>query len=102
YCRAFTRVYGLETVSLRLFNVYGPGQDPLSQYAAVVPRFIAALSDARSPVVYGDGRQTRDFTYVADAVEAFLLAAGGAAVSGEVLNISAGSETSVLALIGVL
>src|SRR4051794_5418464 len=60
YCRAFTAVYGLETVSLRLFNVFGPGQDPLSQYAAVVPRFIAALRAGKSPVVYGDGEQTRD------------------------------------------
>jgi UDP-glucose 4-epimerase len=102
YCRAFTGVYGLETVSLRLFNVYGPGQDPLSQYAAVVPRFIAAFSDGTAPVVYGDGRQTRDFTYVADAVEAFLLASESPAVGGEVFNVSAGSETSLLELVDIL
>jgi UDP-N-acetylglucosamine/UDP-N-acetyl-alpha-D-glucosaminouronate 4-epimerase len=102
YCRAFTRVYGLETVSLRLFNVFGPGQDPLSQYAAVVPRFIVALSSGTSPVVYGDGRQTRDFTYVTDVVEAFMLAAEGAAVNGDVFNVSAGAETSLLELIAAL
>jgi UDP-glucose 4-epimerase len=102
YCRAFTGVYGLETVSLRLFNVFGPGQDPLSQYAAVVPRFIAALSEGRSPVVYGDGSQTRDFTYVEDVVDAFLLAEGAEGAAGEVFNICAGTETSVLDLIGVL
>jgi UDP-glucose 4-epimerase len=102
YCRAFTGVYGLETVSLRLFNVFGPGQDPLSQYAAVVPRFIAALKEGRSPVVYGDGSQTRDFTYVEDVVDALLLAADAKGAAGEVLNICAGTETSVLDLIEML
>src|SRR4051794_30871490 len=77
FCRAFSAVYGIETVSLRLFNVFGPGQDPLSQYAAVVPRFIAALSAGSPPVIYGDGRQTRDFTFVSDVIEAFLTAAKG-------------------------
>jgi UDP-N-acetylglucosamine/UDP-N-acetyl-alpha-D-glucosaminouronate 4-epimerase len=74
YCRAFTKVCSLETVSLRLFNVFGPGQDPLSQYPAVVPSFIAALASGKRPTVYGDGTQTRDFTYVEDVVEAFVLA----------------------------
>src|ERR687888_1582883 len=78
YCRSFTTVYGLETVSLRLFNVFGPGQDPLSQYAAVVPRFINALKEGRPPLVFGDGLQTRDFTYVEDVVNAFVAAAESA------------------------
>jgi nucleoside-diphosphate-sugar epimerase len=102
YCRAFTTVYGLETVSVRLFNVFGPGQDPLSQYAAVVPRFIVALGSGNRPVVYGDGRQTRDFTFVKDVVEAFVLAAAAPAASGEVINVCAGKETSVLALLELL
>lgn len=102
YCRAFHSVYGLETIALRLFNVFGPGQDPLSQYAAVVPRFIDALRHGRPPVVYGDGSQTRDFTYVADVVDAFLRAREASHVAGEVLNVCAGAETSVLHLIDVL
>jgi UDP-glucose 4-epimerase len=102
YCRSFSAVYGLETVSLRLFNVFGPGQDPLSQYAAVVPRFIAAFSQDTAPVIYGDGLQTRDFTYVADVVEAFMLATDEASASGEVFNICAGTETSLLELMDTL
>jgi len=102
YCRAFTKVYGLETVSLRLFNVFGPGQDPLSQYAAVVPRFIAALASGNRPTVYGDGTQTRDFTYVEDVVEAFVLATEARSAAGEVINVSAGKETSLLALLAIL
>jgi UDP-glucose 4-epimerase len=102
YCRAFTTVYGLETVSLRLFNVFGPGQDPLSQYAAVVPKFIAALGSGSRPIVYGDGNQTRDFTYVDDVVEAFTLAISAPAAAGEVINVCAGRETSLLALLAIL
>jgi nucleoside-diphosphate-sugar epimerase len=102
YCRTFTTVYGLETVSLRLFNVFGPGQDPLSQYAAVVPRFIASLASAGRPIVYGNGKQTRDFTYVDDVVEALVLAAEAPRAAGEIINVSAGEETSLLALLAVL
>jgi UDP-glucose 4-epimerase len=103
YCRAFTTVYGLETISLRLFNVFGPQQDPLSQYAAVVPRFIAALASGKRPIVYGDGMQTRDFTYVEDVVEAFVLAATKDEIpTGDIFNIAAGAETSLLELIGIL
>jgi UDP-N-acetylglucosamine/UDP-N-acetyl-alpha-D-glucosaminouronate 4-epimerase len=102
YCRAFTSVYGLETISLRLFNVFGAGQDPLSQYAAVVPRFIAALASEERPIVYGDGHQTRDFTYVDDVVEAFVLAGQQDVPAGDVFNISAGAETSLLELIAIL
>jgi UDP-glucose 4-epimerase len=99
YCRAFTTVYELETVSLRLFNVFGPGQDPLSQYAAVVPRFITALASSRRPIVYGDGGQTRDFTYVEDVVSALVSAVGAPHAPGEVINVCAGRETSLLALL---
>jgi nucleoside-diphosphate-sugar epimerase len=102
YCRAFTTVYGLETVSLRLFNVFGPGQDQLSQYAAVVPRFIAALAAGEPPVIYGDGSQTRDFTYVADVIEACLLAAKAVDVGDRVFNICGGTETSIVDLFDIL
>jgi UDP-glucose 4-epimerase len=102
YCRAFAGVYGLETVSLRLFNVFGPGQDPLSQYAAVVPRFIAALSTGTPATIYGDGQQTRDFTFVGDVVEAFVLAVDKPEASGEVFNVCVGAETSLLELMDTL
>ena len=102
YCRAFTVMYGLNTVGLRLFNVFGPGQDPSSQYAAVVARFVDAFSKNTAPTVYGDGRQTRDFTYVADVVDAFMLASADDAGRGDFFNVAAGSETSVLDLIATL
>jgi UDP-glucose 4-epimerase len=102
YCRAFTTVYGLETVSLRLFNVFGAGQDPLSQYAAVVPRFITALASGNRPVVYGDGTQTRDFTYVEDVVEAFILASDARDAAGEVINVCGGQQTSLLDLLTIV
>jgi len=70
YCRVFTEVYGLDTVSLRYFNVFGPRQDPKSEYAAVIPRFITRILDGKPPIIYGDGEQTRDFTYVKDVVQA--------------------------------
>jgi len=95
YCRAFHRVYGLETVCLRYFNVFGPRQDPDSPYAAVVPLFVRALLDGRSPVIFGDGRQTRDFTYVANVVEANLLAAEAADAPGCIINAACGDEYSI-------
>jgi UDP-glucose 4-epimerase len=95
YCVSCARVYGLETVTLRYFNVFGPGQDPTSQYAAVVPRFIAAI-DAGEPVpIHGDGEQSRDFTYVDNVVEANVLAAEASAASGYVLNIATGEPRTV-------
>jgi nucleoside-diphosphate-sugar epimerase len=95
YCVSCARVYGLETVTLRYFNVFGPGQDPTSQYAAVVPRFIAAI-DAGEPVpIHGDGQQSRDFTYVDNVVEANVLAAEAAEASGHVLNIATGEPRTV-------
>ncbi len=99
YCAAFSEVYGLETVRLRYFNVFGPRQSPDSPYAAVIPRFIAALTAGRSPVIHGDGRQSRDFTFVADVVQANLRAASAANVSGRVYNVACGRRTSLLELI---
>jgi nucleoside-diphosphate-sugar epimerase len=95
FCRSFFEVWGLETVALRYFNVFGPRQDPLSQYAAVIPNFIAALTAGRQPVVYGDGEQSRDFTYVANVVEGNMLAMSAAGVGGKVFNVAAGARTSL-------
>ncbi|MGH3072896.1 MAG: SDR family oxidoreductase [Gaiellaceae bacterium] len=95
YCVSFHRVYGLETVALRYFNVFGPRQDPTSQYAAVVPRFLAAVSDGRPVTIHGDGTQSRDFTYVANVVDANLLAAEAEDARGLVLNVATGRQLSV-------
>jgi nucleoside-diphosphate-sugar epimerase len=95
YCVSFYRVYGLETVALRYFNVFGPRQDPASQYAAVVPRFLAAANDGRPLTIHGDGSQSRDFTYVANVVEANVLAANAEDASGTVLNIATARQTTV-------
>jgi len=99
YCRVFYRVYGLETVCLRYFNVFGPRQDPTSQYAAVIPKFVTAMLSGRRPVVYGDGRQSRDFTYVTNVVEGNLLACRAEGVAGEVFNIACGQSFTVLELV---
>lgn len=96
YCRAFTRTYGLSTVALRYFNVFGPHQDPSSGYAAVVPAFTTALLRNTSPTIDGDGEQTRDFTFVDDVVQANLLAAfADDHASGEVFNIAGGKQISI-------
>jgi UDP-glucose 4-epimerase len=95
YCVAFSRVYRLETVALRYFNVFGPNQDPTSQYAAVVPRFIAMARGRRPLPIYGDGTQSRDFTFVADVVNANLLAGDAERASGAVVNIATGQARSV-------
>ena len=103
YCRVYARVFGVEAVILRYFNVFGPRQDPTSQYAAVIPRFITAALDSRLPTVYGDGEQSRDFCFIDNVVEANLRAADADAASGKVFNIACGSGTSlnrVLALLG--
>jgi UDP-glucose 4-epimerase len=102
YCASFSRVYGLETVTLRYFNVFGPRQPPNSPYSAVIPQFIRALATGNRPVVHGDGQQSRDFTYIADVVEANLLAAQAPGVSGKVYNIACGRRTSLLDLLGML
>jgi UDP-glucose 4-epimerase len=95
YCVSFARVYPLETVALRYFNVFGPNQDPTSQYAAVVPLFVTAIAQERPLSVFGDGEQKRDFTFVTNVVEANLVAASAPGVSGRVLNVATGRGTSV-------
>jgi len=104
YCRVFTELYGLETVSLRYFNVFGPRQRPDSTYAAVIPLFIDALLRGARPVVHGDGRQSRDFTYVADVVAANLAAAAAPAehAAGHVYNIAGGTDASLLDILDIL
>jgi len=98
FCVTFSRVYGLETVALRYFNVFGPRQDPTSQYAAVVPRFIEAIAAGRPVTVHGDGEQSRDFTFVENVVGANLLAADADGAEGRVLNIATGGSETVNAL----
>ena len=95
YCVSFSRVYPLETIALRYFNVFGPNQDPRSQYAAVVPRFITEAAAGRPVPIYGDGSQSRDFTYVANVVEATILAADAADGSGAILNVATGRSVTV-------
>jgi UDP-glucose 4-epimerase len=95
YCVSFHRVYGLETVALRYFNVFGPWQDPNSQYAAVVPRFLAAIAEGQPVRIHGDGTQSRDFTYVANVVAANLLAGEREGADGSVLNVATGRQASV-------
>ncbi len=95
YCQVFTRVYGLETISLRYFNVFGPRQDPSSQYSGVISRFISALLRGERPVVYGDGEQSRDFTYIDNVVEANLKAAESARGIGTVINIANGERITL-------
>jgi len=102
YCRLFSNLYGLETVSLRYFNVYGPRQDSASQYAGVIPKFISALLSRKAPIIYGDGEQSRDFVYVADCVAATLAACDTSGLSGAVLNIGTGARTTVNQLYGLL
>ncbi len=95
YAILFYRLYGLSTVSLRYFNIFGPAQDPSSQYAAVIPKFITSILAGVSPHIYGDGEQSRDFTYVGDCVKANLLACMAEDVSGEVFNVAGGKKTTV-------
>jgi UDP-glucose 4-epimerase len=102
YCQAFTATYGLETVAIRYFNVFGPRQDPNSEYSAVIPRFITAMLEGKQPVIYGDGLQSRDFTFVANVVKANLLAADAPGVAGQVFNAANGKSTNLLTLIRLL
>ena len=95
YCRMWTDLFGLETVSLRYFNVYGPRQDPASDYAAVIPRFVSAAVSGEPPTIYGDGDQTRDFVYVGDVARANRLAADAAGVAGAVINVAGGQRASL-------
>ncbi|RJX33148.1 MAG: SDR family oxidoreductase [Desulfarculus sp.] len=102
YAKVFYRVYGLETVCLRYFNVFGPRQDPNSAYAAVIPAFLFSLLEGRRPVIYGDGRQSRDFTYVDNVVEANLAACTAPQAAGEVINVAAGRSHDLLELLAAL
>ncbi len=101
-CATFTRLHGLETVALRYFNVFGPRQDPSGGYAAVIPRFLAALRAGEPLVIYGDGEQTRDFVHVTNVVDANLLAASQPEIAGRVFNIASGQSISLNEMIGIL
>jgi nucleoside-diphosphate-sugar epimerase len=100
YLSVFNKCWGLETISLRYFNVFGPRQDPKSQYAAAIPAFVTAIMRGESPTIYGDGEQTRDFTYIDNVVHANLLAAKAPRLAGEVVNIACGERVSVNQIIG--
>jgi UDP-glucose 4-epimerase len=104
YCQVFYSTYGLETVSLRYFNVFGPRQDPQSMYAAVIPRFITAMLKGDRPVIYGDGEQTRDFTYIGNVIAGNMLAASAPAkrIAGQVMNLAAGGQTSLNTLVSLI
>lgn len=102
YCRMFYSLFGLETVTLRYFNVFGPRQDPTSQYSAVIPKFLSLMLEDRRPVMNGDGLQSRDFTYVANNVSANLLACIRPNVAGEILNIACGESFTLLELVDSL
>ncbi|MCD4786024.1 MAG: SDR family oxidoreductase [Candidatus Eremiobacteraeota bacterium] len=102
YCRIFYKIYGVETVCLRYFNVFGPYQDPSSQYAAVVPRFITAYMKGEAPTIYGDGEQSRDFTYIENVVNANLLATEAQDAPGKVFNIACGNRYTVNHLAGII
>ncbi|MBI3599981.1 MAG: SDR family oxidoreductase [Nitrospinae bacterium] len=102
YCSVFYRVYRLPTVSLRYFNVFGPNQDPQSQYAAVIPRFITAILSQKSPIVFGDGEQSRDFTFIENVVEANLLSCKNDNASGKIFNIACGNRYTINTLLNEL
>jgi UDP-glucose 4-epimerase len=102
YCRLFYQLYGLETISLRYFNIFGPKQDPNSLYSAVIPKFIDALVKGRPPVIFGDGEQSRDFTYIENVVQANLLAMSAEHVHGEAINIACGKRISLNQLLNIL
>src|SRR5258705_1727281 len=102
YCQVFSRVYGLETISLRYFNVFGPRQDPSSQYSGVISRFISALLRGDRPMIYGDGEQSRDFTYIANVVDANMRAAETKTGIGEVINIANGERITLNQLLDEL
>lgn len=102
YCRLFYQLYGLETISLRYFNIFGPKQDPNSIYSAVIPRFIDALISGRPPTIYGDGEQSRDFTYIENVIHANLLAMEVERTHGEVINVACGRRVSLNQLVRIL
>ncbi|MBM3779430.1 MAG: SDR family oxidoreductase [Acidimicrobiia bacterium] len=102
YCGMFTRLYGLETVTIRYFNVFGPRQDPSSPYSGVISLFIKALSEGRQPTIFGDGNQTRDFTYVTNVVDGVLEAAAVPGIADTVINVATGGRVSLMELFRTL
>lgn len=102
YCQLFSNLYGLPTICLRYFNVFGPKQDPNSQYAAVIPKFTNAILNGEHPIIYGDGKQSRDFTYVANVVQANLLACESDSVEGKLFNVACGERHTLLDLVAEL
>jgi UDP-glucose 4-epimerase len=102
YCHAFYRSYGLQTVTLRYFNVFGPRQDPTSPYSAVIPLFITAMLQGETPTIFGDGTQSRDFTYIDNVVHGNLLAADVETLSGEPINLANGESTSLLEVVALI
>jgi len=102
YCSVFSKVFGLETIALRYFNVFGPYQDPTSTYAAAIPAFVTAILKDQSPTIYGDGEQSRDFTYIDNVVEANLRAARAKKTNGEVVNIACEEKITVNAIIAMI
>jgi nucleoside-diphosphate-sugar epimerase len=102
YCQMFTKLYGFETVTIRYFNVFGPRQDPGSPYSGVISLFATALLEGRQPIIYGDGEQTRDFTYVANVVDGVLRACDASKAAGEVINVATGGRISLNELLRVM
>ncbi|MDD2229128.1 MAG: SDR family oxidoreductase [Candidatus Cloacimonetes bacterium] len=102
YCQIFYQLYGLETVALRYFNVFGPNQDPTSQYSAVIPKFIRMIMQGKEPIIYGDGSQSRDFTFVENNVSANLLACTAERAAGEVINIACGERYTLIQLVQMI
>ena len=102
YCKLFYQLYGLDTISLRYFNIFGPKQNPNSIYSAVIPKFIDALLQGRPPIIFGDGEQSRDFTYIENVVQANLLAMSAEHLHGEAINIACGKRTSLNQLLNIL
>ncbi len=102
YCQSFTATYGLETVVLRYFNVFGPRQDPKSEYSAVIPIFVSKMVNGERPTVYGDGKQSRDFVYIANVVQGNLAAADSAEAVGRSINIGTGQQLTLLQLIAAI
>jgi UDP-glucose 4-epimerase len=102
YCQAYFHSFGLETVGIRYFNVFGPRQDPESPYSAVIPLFVSRILTGQRPIIYGDGLQSRDFTYVANVVHGNLLAAERPNIGGRVINVADGAQTTLLQLLTLL
>ena len=102
YCQAFTATHGMETVVIRYFNVFGPRQDPNGEYSAVIPKFVTAMVQGKRPTIFGDGQQSRDFTYVDNVVRGNLAAATAPAAVGRVINVACGEQFTLLQLVAAI